>query len=113
MDSVAATGTRVYDLIRLVDRYGRPEGAPPTTLDPIVERSGYAHRTDLWGGEMRYRHQGIWYEVRSAGPDGMLYTTDDIVGLGRLGSTDPCRLHNGVRTVVENRDPACADPPAF
>jgi hypothetical protein len=110
-DSVAATGVRVYDLIRLVDRLGRPDGAPPATLAPVLEHYEYAHGTDLWGRGIRYRSEGRWYEVRSAGPDGTFHSADDVVGWGRIGLIDPCELRNEYRVVVKNETTACAGIP--
>jgi hypothetical protein len=102
---------RVYDLIRLLDRYGAPHGHPPSTLTPVIEQFDYAHGTDVWGREIHYRYEEQWYAVRSAGPDGEFHTSDDIFGWGRLGLSDPCGLRQGERVIVADVKEECSDPP--
>ena len=111
-DSVAATGFRIYRLVRAIDQVARPNGEAPATLQAVAAQLGSVEDVDAWGRKLWYQREGSWFEVRSSGSDGVLSTVDDIVAIGRLGLNDPCQLWNEYRVVTHNLSPACADPPA-
>lgn len=106
-DSVRVTIARVHGLVRTIDRVGREAGALPQTLiDPTVE-PGFSGR-DPWGREFQYSATGRAFEIRSAGSDGTMGTTDDIVAIGRLGRAIPCEIrHDGLTTTWDRVAPSC------
>jgi hypothetical protein len=115
-DSVNTTHTMLYTLARQVGSYGGSAGELPPTLDPILARHPqvsvwemYPNGTDVWGRPVRYSPRRPRFELRSAGPDGVFDTRDDIVVQGRAGRDRPCttRDEHGVREVP----PPCPDEP--
>lgn len=78
----------------LLDRYGRPAGQLPATLDPVLERWSGGTGRDIWGRPIRYLPNGLRYELRSAGRDGAFDTGDDIVFTGQLGRNRPCEVRH-------------------
>jgi hypothetical protein len=107
-DSVRATAVRMYELVQMTDRYARSRGELPQTLVSVLQRSDQAAR-DLWNHEIVYGPQGERYELRSAGHDGILNDSDDVVVLAQLGRDRPCETrfeHNIV--VRDSIAPKCS-----
>jgi hypothetical protein len=111
-DSIIETGIAIYRLVRLVDQHGRASGELPATLAPVVAADRYATETDLWGERLYYDRDGLRFRIRSAGPDRIPYTADDIVATGRLGRNLPCELVNQYRRLTyEGVAPRCEETP--
>jgi hypothetical protein len=110
-DSVKEAWGLVYAYTRAVDHYARPGGVLPSTLDPVAERGEAGPAVDVWGRHLRYRPDGLRFELRSGGSDGLFDTNDDIVALGRLGRDEPCEIRTefGVSTGVGFEPPCGAD----
>ena len=74
-----------------VQTWHAEHGRLPTSLEDLVDGGDMASGTailpegaprrpkDAWGEEIAYRPEPGAFELRSAGPDGLLDTTDDIV----------------------------------
>ena len=59
----------------------REYGQLPRSLKDLAERLPGAMRVDLWGREFAYRIEGDgMYDVRSLGEDGLVGTSDDVIG---------------------------------
>src|SRR3954451_22038458 len=84
-DSVGVAWRLVFAYSRAVSHYARAKGEPPATLEPVIARGEAGPDVDVWGRRVRYRPNGIRFEVRSGGSDGVFDTDDDIVALGHLG----------------------------
>src|SRR5215213_4327770 len=112
-DSVVMARQLVYAYVRAVDRYGRPRGELPSSLEPVVERGEAGPNIDLWGRALRYQPNGLRFEVRSAGADREFDTRDDIIALGQLGRNQPCEIRDEFRvwTGVGFEPPCAADAP--
>ena len=112
-DSLGSTWRLVYGYVRLIDQYARPQGTLPTTLGPVADQDPAGLRKDAWGRQLRYRPNGLRFEVRSAGSDGVFETTDDIVAFGQLGRNQPCEIRDPLRvwTGVGFEPPCTADSP--
>lgn len=83
-DSVRRTEARIGVLRVLIYRHVRTHDVLPERLESLAEtnqREGVTLR-DAWGRPMVYSRTGEWYEIRSAGKDGVMQTGDDIVGTG-------------------------------
>lgn len=107
-DSVAEAWRLVYAYVRAVDHYARPQGQLPATLDPVVANDEAGPDKDVWGRRLRYRPNGLRFEVRSAGSDGVFETTDDIVASGQLGRNVPCEIRTEFRvTTGVGFEPPC------
>jgi hypothetical protein len=111
------TGIILYTLARYVGEHSARTGELPPALDPIVavrpevwvwER--YATGTDVWGRTVRYTPGGGGFQLRSAGPDGVFDTADDLVAQGLLGRDRPCTVRNEFRET--RHAPPCPDEPA-
>jgi hypothetical protein len=116
-DSVAETGTMMYTMARHTGEYGGSLGRLPSTFEPIVEAhphvwvwQRYANGADVWGRPVRYSPDGTRFELRSAGPDGVFDTADDIVMMGMLGRDRPCSSRNEYRSHVFEPPCPAADP---
>ena len=108
-DSVGEAWRLVYAYVRAVDDYARPRGELPGTLQPVVERGEAGPDTDPWGRHVRYRPDGMRFEVRSGGSDGRFDTNDDIVALGQLGRNQPCEIRTEFRVWTGvGFEPPCA-----
>ncbi len=106
-DSVRVTIARIYALVRTTDRIGRSAGALPQTLVDDDPKPGFNGR-DPWGQVLHYTTAGRTFEIRSAGSDGAIGTTDDIVATGRLGRAMPCEMrHDGQTTTWDRVAPPC------
>jgi len=106
-DSVRVTIARVHGLVRTMDRVGREAGVLPQTLTAPSAEPGSSGR-DSWGRELQYSATGRAFEIRSAGSDGTMGTSDDIIAIGRLGRAIPCELrHDGVTTRWDRVAPPC------
>lgn len=107
MDSVQVTSVRVYELVVHLDEHRREQGRLPATVDPVLDRSGQAAGFDIWGHELRYTLRGAEYEVRSAGPDHLFGTPDDIIALAEFGRDRPCEVRNEYRVFRPAAVPPC------
>jgi hypothetical protein len=106
-DTVRVAIARLAGLVRTTDQVGRSEGVLPQTLADPHAAPGYSGR-DPWGRPLRYSAAGRAFEIRSAGPDGMMDTGDDIVAIGRLGRSIPCEMrHEGLTTTWDRVAPPC------
>jgi hypothetical protein len=108
-DSVEAAWGLAYAYVRAVDHYARPRGELPRTLGPVVETGEAGPDVDVWGRNLQYRPDGLRFEVRSGGSDGLFETNDDIVALGQVGRDRPCEMRSefAVTTGV-GFEPPCA-----
>ena len=97
MDSLERARQLVYAYTRAVDRYARPIGELPPTLEPVIRSGEAGPDMDVWGRHVRYRPEGLRFEIRSAGPDGNYDTADDIIALGQLGRNQPCEVRDPSR----------------
>jgi hypothetical protein len=96
-DSLNATGNALVRLARVVDGYGREVGGLPPTLLPLF---GNTDPTDAWGHPVRYRPSSLTFELRSAGSDGAIETSDDIVISTQLGHGIPCAFQSGAEVAT-------------
>jgi hypothetical protein len=96
-DSVGEAWRLVYGYVRAVDNHARTDRKLPATLDPVIAAGEAGPDTDVWGRHLRYRPDGLRFEVRSGGSDGMFDTEDDIVALGQLGRSEPCEIRTEFR----------------
>ena len=72
IESAALTWeTRHFKKPDSIDRLFQPDG----DREPLLPARA---KTDAWGNEIQYRLNGRKVEIRSAGPDGRMYTSDDI-----------------------------------
>ena len=106
-DSVLATGHDLNALVVLLDRYGRPAGQLPATLEPVLQRSDKSGR-DIWGTAIRYLPNGLRYELRSAGRDRTFDTADDVVFTGQLGRNRPCEARDESGALTYDGVPICS-----
>lgn len=108
-DSVLEAANHLGRVVHLLDRYARPTGNLPETLEPVLASFPHLPARDLWGNRIRYSPAGLRYELRAAGPDGEFNTADDIVSLGQLGRVFPCEtrhLFGAIR--YEDSSPPCS-----
>lgn len=87
--SVALTGRVLYGLVQSLDAWGRRAGHLPGDLTTLNTQA-----SDAWDREITYRSSGLRFELRSAGPDNMLETRDDVVAIGQVGRNRPCELRS-------------------
>jgi hypothetical protein len=116
IDSVRVTGVILYSLARDVGTVSGETRELPLSLDPVILQRPYTvvwerypTGIDVWGETIRYTPSGQAFELRSAGPDRIHETRDDIVATGRLGRDRPCSISNEHRTRAI--DPPCVDEP--
>jgi hypothetical protein len=106
-DTVRVAIARLHGLVRTIDEVGRRVGVLPQALVDPHSPPGCSGR-DPWGRQVRYSVTGRAFEIRSAGPDGMMDTADDIVAIGRLGRSIPCEMrHGGLTTTWVRVAPPC------
>jgi hypothetical protein len=110
-DSVGLAQRILWGHVIRLDSLGRTSGSLPPALPPVLggpEASG----TDPWGRRVRYTPQGLGFELRSAGPDGVLENEDDVVAVGRVGRNLPCETRDqyGTRR-YEHIVTACSTAP--
>lgn len=101
-DPAAATGRRLVGLARRVDWHGRRVGGAPPSLRAVF---GFRELFDAWGHPVRYAHEGLNFELRSAGVDGVLETPDDIIVSSRFGLPIDCHYRD------QNGPQNCEAPP--
>lgn len=96
-DSVGVATRLVYAYVRSVDQYARPARELPDSLEPVIRAGEAGPATDPWARSIRYRADGLRFEVRSSGSDGGFETADDIIAVGQLGRNQPCSIQNELR----------------
>jgi hypothetical protein len=85
-DPVDRTNNRLYMLRASALLTMRRTGSLPRTLDEMVEESRMPIGTDSWGTPFRYTPGTTDFELRSAGPDRVFGTRDDLVATqSRIG----------------------------
>jgi hypothetical protein len=77
------TQLRIENFYRFIREYRRDHGKLPERLEESLPPRGslVVDRVDAWDHEFRYARRGEGYEIRSAGPDGIFGTDDDIVAV--------------------------------
>jgi hypothetical protein len=84
-----------YRLTMLSERLGAHmrEGHPfPVSVDefaPPIAEVPWLSTCDPWGHRVRLARQGREFELRSAGPDGVFLTADDLVQTGLVPNPRP------------------------
>lgn len=76
---VERTLNRLYMLRSSVRFLQARHGVLPTTIDELVKESGMDLRMDAWATPIRYTTVSTRFELRSAGPDRVFETSDDLV----------------------------------
>jgi hypothetical protein len=106
-DSVRAMGRRLVRVARAVDGFGRQLGTvPPSLRGPVIwDRNRGGELPDLWATLVRYSTEGNRFELRSAGPDRVFDSADDIVVEAVLGSSIVCRFR------TEGGEESCSEAP--
>jgi hypothetical protein len=79
-DPTERTWARLGTLQHLIGRFEQSIGRLPERLEEVVppDAAPASMRLDAWGNPVRYCLVGTDYELRAAGPDGALGTTDDL-----------------------------------
>jgi hypothetical protein len=97
-DSVLTSGRGLIRIVHYVDQYARSHGRLPAELEPVLAAYSRAREQerDVWGNAVRYLVRGRDYELRSAGPDGVFSTADDIIVWGQLGRNIPCQAETRI-----------------
>lgn len=110
-DSVIATGITMYRLVSTIDSVAREMERLPSTL-ATVQSYDTISLSDVWARPFAYVADSVSYEIRSGGRDGLFYTQDDVIVLGRAGRNRPCELRNErVRLLYETVAPLCEKTP--
>ena len=111
-DSVVLAQRILWDLVQRLDSMGRTPAGLPATLRPLLDSTG-AGGTDPWARTIRYTPQGLSFEVRSSGSDGVLQNENDVIALGRVGRSLPCETRDqyGARHYENIVAPCSASPP--
>ena len=73
-----AAHLEISKLTAVVARFQRRTGHPPRSLDELIPGDLLGFRPDPWGNAFIYRRSSEEFEVRSAGPDGVVGTDDDV-----------------------------------
>lgn len=95
-DSILTSGRRLTRIVYYVDQYARSHGGLPAQLEPVLTRYSRAREQerDVWGNAVRYLVQERDYELRSAGPDGVFSSFQQLMislfGVN-LGETFPAK----------------------
>jgi len=87
--SISATRASIKAIQTAIDTYEVDNGAYPPSLQALLTRTGENNwngpylkdgRTpkDAWGTEFGYGLKGESYEIRSAGPDAQMGSSDDL-----------------------------------
>ena len=82
---VSATRTTISSIESAASAWETRHFKKPDSLDRLLEPDGDREpllpakvRTDAWGNEIQFRLNGRRMEIRSAGPDGRMNTSDDV-----------------------------------
>lgn len=106
-DSVSVTAMSLYRLVRDIDAEGRTINALPSWLSN-AQSTRRQSLMDAWGRLFDIQVRGVLYEIRSAGPDGLRGTDDDISAIGKLGRILPCEVRRlGHVARFEEVAPSC------
>ena len=83
--NTSATRTTISAIESAAQTWETRHFKKPDSLDRLLEPDGDREpllpakaRTDAWGNEIQYRLNGRRMEIRSAGPDGRMNTSDDV-----------------------------------
>lgn len=87
--SISATRTSIKAIQTAIDTYEVDNGAYPANIQALLTKTSENNwngpyikdgRTpkDAWGTEFGYSIKGESYEIRSAGPDGQMGSSDDL-----------------------------------
>ena len=81
----SATRTTISSIESAAQTWETRHFKKPDSLDRLLQPDGdlapllpVRAKTDAWGNEIQYRLNGRKVEIRSAGPDGQMFTRDDI-----------------------------------
>ena len=84
-ERVRATRTTISSIESAAQTWETRHFKKPDSLDRLLQPDGDREallpakaKTDAWGNEIQYRLNGRKVEIRSAGPDGQMFTRDDI-----------------------------------
>jgi hypothetical protein len=106
-DPEHSTGRRLVRFARIIEGVGRERGGLPITLHSVPghPRLPEWEIPDAWGSPIQYSREGSVFELRSAGADRALNTSDDVVVRAELGHPARCSYRIG------DRVRECAEPP--
>ena len=83
--NTSATRTTISSIESAAQTWETRHFKKPDSLDRLLQPDGEREpllpakaKTDAWGNEIQYRLNGRKLEIRSAGPDGQMNTSDDI-----------------------------------
>lgn len=77
------TNHRIDVLSIVVDQMKQSTGMYPAALEEVDTKNCRSNRRcDGWGHPIKYTRTATGYELRSAGPDGVVGNADDIVYIG-------------------------------
>ena len=83
--NTSATRTTISSIEQAATTWETRHFKKPDSLDRLLQADGDREpllpakaKTDAWGNEIQYRLNGRKVEIRSAGPDGQMNTSDDI-----------------------------------
>ncbi len=86
----SATRTTISSIDSAATTWKIRHGKNPDSIDLLLQPDGDREpllpdkaTTDAWGNEIQYRFNGGMLDIRSAGPDGRMNTSDDITNWGR------------------------------
>jgi hypothetical protein len=98
LDSVDVVGRQLVGVARRIDGASREVGGLIPTLRPVLGSKplgNYWGFTDVWGNAIHYSRFGDAFELRSAGRDRTLNTTDDVAVRSTVGQIQLCEFHIG------------------
>ena len=82
---ISATRTTISSIESAASAWETRHFKKPDSLDLLLQPDGDREpllparaRTDAWGNEIQFRLNGRRLELRSAGPDGRMHTSDDV-----------------------------------
>jgi hypothetical protein len=112
-DGVASTGLEMVGIAWRIDGESRQVGGLIPTLRPVLrsERIGTGWGfIDAWGNPLLYTGRENAFELRSAGPDGLRHTDDDIIVDAVVGQVARCEYRIGSELhTCEAVPPACPE----
>jgi hypothetical protein len=125
-DSIRTTASLLYGIARHIGQMSNASDRLPATLEPIIKArpttrvwESYPTGFDVWNRALRYAPDFPGFQLRSAGPDGVFGTPDDIVAFGEHGRESPCTIISELQVLViqppclqkgESATPTAPDP---